>query len=66
MLRFISRLGEFVLRQHLFRHGLRRATFPKGEGMGTTAPEQQTDKPEFDIFPLWVYNGSIQMDRRAL
>ena len=47
MLRFISRLGEFVLRQHLFRHGLRRATFPKGEGMGATAPEQRLDKLEF-------------------
>ena len=26
--------GENVLPVHLFRHGIRRATFPKGEGKG--------------------------------
>ena len=47
MLCFFQHLGEFVLRNHLFRHGFRRATFPKGEGMGATAPEQRLDKLEF-------------------
>ena len=47
------------MRSHLFRHGLRRATFPKGEGMGASAPLQQNDKLQFDNLPLWVYNSPI-------
>ena len=32
MFRYYLHLCEFALSAHLFRHGLRRATFPRGEG----------------------------------
>ena len=37
-LRYYLCFGENVLPVHLFRHGIRRATFPKGEGKGAAAP----------------------------
>ena len=37
-LRYYQCFGENVLPVHLFRHGIRRATFPRGEDKGAAAP----------------------------
>ena len=47
-LRYYLCFGENVLSVHLFRHGIRRATFPRGEGKGAAAPVQQNDKLKFE------------------
>ena len=49
-LRYYQCFGENVLPVHLFRHGIRRATFPRGEGKGAAAPVQQNDKLQFIEF----------------
>ena len=39
MLQIDSDFGEFALPAHLFRHALRHATFPKGEGLSARQNE---------------------------
>ena len=44
MSQILLHFSEFTLPAHLIRHGLRRATFPKGEGFGMVRPK---DKLQF-------------------
>ena len=46
MLQILLHFSEFTLPAHLIRHGLRRATFPKGEGFEMVRPK---DKLKFAI-----------------